>query len=111
MLGTLASAVVYMLALIAVFGTVPARELAGENAPFSAAVDTMSGGVVWGNVMAGVVVVSGIGALNGWTMVTAEMPRAAAEDGLFPERFREPNQRGAAAYGIVVSTGSRRPRC
>ena len=34
-LGTLATAVVYMLSLTAVFGIVPTSELAGSNAPFS----------------------------------------------------------------------------
>ena len=54
--------------------------------------------------MAAVVIVSGIGALNGWTMVTAEMPRATAADGLFPERFGTTNRRGMPAFGIVAST-------
>ena len=103
-LGTLATAVVYMLSLVAVFGIVPADKLADANAPFSSAVNTMFGGTFWGNVMAAVVIVSGIGALNGWTMVTAEMPRAAAEDGLFPERFQRLNKAGMPAFGIIVST-------
>ena len=82
----------------------PADKLADANAPFSSAVNTMFGGTFWGNVMAAVVIVSGIGALNGWTMVTAEMPRAAAEDGLFPERFQRLNKAGMPAFGIIVST-------
>jgi APA family basic amino acid/polyamine antiporter len=105
MLGTLASAVVYMLSLTAIFGIVPTETLADGSAPFSTAVDAMFGGTLWGYVMAAVVIVSGIGALNGWTMVTAEMPRAAAEDGLFPERFGSMNRRGMPAFGIVASTG------
>ena len=44
----------------------------------------MFGGTLWGNVMAVVVIISGIGALNGWTMIIAEMPRAATEDGPLP---------------------------
>ena len=32
------------------------------------------------------------------------MPRAAAEDGVFPKRFERLNRRGAPAFGIVVST-------
>jgi basic amino acid/polyamine antiporter, APA family len=64
----------------------------------------MFGGTFWGNVMALVVIVSGIGALTGWTMITAEMPRAAAQDGLFPEKFDELNSNRVPAYGIVVST-------
>ena len=95
MLGTLASAVVYMLSLIAVFGILPTSELAEASAPYSAVVDSMFGGTAWGDVMAAVVIVSGIGALNGWTMVAAEVPHAAAKDGLFPERFkvRQPERR------------------
>jgi APA family basic amino acid/polyamine antiporter len=54
--------------------------------------------------MAVIVIISGIGALNGWTMITAEMPRAAAEDGVFPKRFQQLNRRGAPAWGIVFST-------
>ncbi|MDQ2895941.1 MAG: APC family permease, partial [Actinomycetota bacterium] len=72
--------------------------------PFSTAVNTMFGGTAWGNVMAVVVIISGIGALNGWTMITAEMPRAAAQDRVFPERFERLNRRGAPAWGIIVST-------
>ena len=103
-LGTLATAVVYMLSLIAVFGIVSSSTLAESSAPFSTAVNAMFGGTFWGNVMALVVVISGIGALNGWTMICAEMPRAAAQDGLFPERFKSLNSRGVPAYGIVLST-------
>jgi basic amino acid/polyamine antiporter, APA family len=104
MLGTAASAVVYTLSLIAVFGIVSNHALQQSTAPFSTAVNTMFGGTVWGNVMAVVVIISGIGALNGWTMITAEMPRAAAQDGVFPQRFARLNSRGAPAWGIVFST-------
>jgi basic amino acid/polyamine antiporter, APA family len=104
LLGTFATAVVYMLSLFAVFGIVSNHVLQKSTAPFSTAVNAMFGGSLWGNVMAAVVIVSGIGALNGWTMITAEMPRAAAQDGVFPRRFDRLNRRGMPAFGIVVST-------
>ena len=103
-LGTLATAVVYVLALVAVFGILPAGELAEASAPFSSAVDAMFGGTLWGYGIAAVVVVSGFGALNGWTLITAEVPLAAARDGVFPGRFKALNARGVPAYGIVAST-------
>jgi APA family basic amino acid/polyamine antiporter len=103
-LGTLATAVVYLLSLVAVFGIVPAARLADTSAPFSTAVDAMFGGTAWGKAMAAVVIVSGLGALNGWTLVTAEMPLAAARDGVFPRRFAGLNRRGVPAFGIVAST-------
>ena len=103
-LGTIATAVVYMLSLIAVFGIVPTSKLANATAPFSDAVNAMFGGTWAGNVMAIAVIISGLGALNGWTMICAEMPLAAAEDGLFPERFKRISKNGVPAFGIIAST-------
>ena len=95
-LGTLATAVVYMLSLTAVFGILPSSQLAESTAPFSDAVNAMFGGTWAGNVMAVAVIISGFGALNGWTMICAEMPLAAAKDGLFPEPFKRISQHGRA---------------
>jgi basic amino acid/polyamine antiporter, APA family len=103
-LGTIATAIVYLLSLTVVFGVVPTSKLANATAPFSDAVNTMFGGTWVGDVMAIAVIISGFGALNGWTMICAEMPKAAADDGLFPERFKRISKRGVPAYGIVAST-------
>jgi APA family basic amino acid/polyamine antiporter len=54
--------------------------------------------------MAAAVIVSGFGALNGWTMICAEMPLAAANDGLFPRQFKRMSARGVPAFGIIAST-------
>jgi APA family basic amino acid/polyamine antiporter len=104
LLGTLATAVVYMLSLTAVFGIVPTDQLANSTEPFSTAANAMFGGTWAGDVMAVLVIISGIGALNGWTMICAEMPLAAAKDGLFPERFKRLSKAGVPAFGIVTST-------
>jgi basic amino acid/polyamine antiporter, APA family len=104
LLGTLATAVLYVLSLTAVFGVVSNQVLQQSTAPFSAAVNQMFGGTFWGDVMAAVVIVSGIGALNGWTLVAAEVPRAAAQDGVFPEAFGRLNRRGSPAVGVIAST-------
>jgi APA family basic amino acid/polyamine antiporter len=102
--GTLATAVVYMLSLTAVFGIVPSSKLAKSDAPFSAAVNTMFGGTWAGYVMAVVVIISGFGALNGWTMICAEMPLAAARDGLFPDRFKRLSEKEVPVFGIIAAT-------
>jgi APA family basic amino acid/polyamine antiporter len=103
-LGTLACAAVYLLSLTAVFGIVPNSTLQKSTAPFSTAINSMFGGTWAGYVMAVVVIISGFGALNGWTMICAEMPLAAAKDGLFPGRFNRISKRGVPAYGIIAST-------
>jgi len=103
-LGTLATAVVYLLSLTAVFGILPTAKLASATAPFSDAANTMFGGTWAGDVLAVAVIISGLGALNGWTMICAEMPLAAAEDGLFPERFKRISKNNVPAFGIIAST-------
>jgi APA family basic amino acid/polyamine antiporter len=103
-LGTIATAVVYLLSLTVVFGIVPTSKLANATAPFSDAANAMFGGTWVGNVIAVAVIISGFGALNGWTMICAEMPLAAAEDGLFPAQFKRISKQGVPAYGIIAST-------
>jgi APA family basic amino acid/polyamine antiporter len=102
--GTLATAVVYMLSLTAIFGIVPTHKLANATAPFSDAANVIFGGTWAGKVMAVAVIISGLGALTGWTMICAEMPLAAANDGLFPERFKRMSANEVPAFGIIAST-------
>jgi basic amino acid/polyamine antiporter, APA family len=103
-LGTVATAIVYMLSLTAVFGILSNTQLAASTAPFSDAANVMFGGAWAGDVMSVAVIISGLGALVGWTLICAEMPLAAAKDGLFPERFRRLNRAGMPAFGIIAST-------
>src|SRR4029450_11220767 len=70
----------------------------------AAGFNTMFGGTWAGYVMAVAVLISGFGALNGWTMICAEMPLAAAKDGLFPAGFGRISGRGVPAAGSIAST-------
>jgi APA family basic amino acid/polyamine antiporter len=103
-LGTIATAVVYILSLVAIFGILTNAQLQSTDEPFSTAANAIFGGTWAGDVMALLIIVSGLGALNGWTMICAEMPLAAAKDGIFPERFKRLNKAGAPAFGILAST-------
>jgi basic amino acid/polyamine antiporter, APA family len=103
-LGTIGTAFVYLLSLTAVFGIVPNSQLGTATAPFSDAVNMIFGGSWAGNVMAVAVIISGFGALNGWTMICAEMALAAAKDDLFPPRFKRLSPAGVPRFGIVAST-------
>nr|WP_078661166.1 amino acid permease [Streptomyces sp. NRRL B-24484] len=103
--GTLACAAIYLLGTLAVFGTVPHARLGSSTAPFTDAVNTVAGGHWAGDLVAAAAIVSGIGALNGWTLICAEMPMAAARDGLFPSAFTKVRGRaGVPAFGILSAT-------
>jgi APA family basic amino acid/polyamine antiporter len=103
--GTLACAAIYLLGTLAVFGTVPHGQLGSSSAPFTDAMNNIAGGTWAGNLVAVAAIISGLGALNGWTMICAEMPMAAARDGLFPSAFAGTRGRGEVpAFGIVSAT-------
>ncbi|MGW7442124.1 amino acid permease [Kitasatospora sp. NPDC054795] len=101
-LGTAGAAVVYLLGTIAVFGTVAHQQLVHSAAPFSDAVDAMFGGGWGGTAIAVAALVSMTGALNGWTLLSAQAPYAAAKDGLFPAAFGK-ERRGVPTFGVLVS--------
>jgi APA family basic amino acid/polyamine antiporter len=104
-LGTAASALLYLAVTAVVMGLVSHSALVGNGAPFVDAFQAMFGHATWvGKLVAATAVVSGIGALNGWTLVTAEMPWAAAKDGLFIPQFAKTFRDGVPWFGILVST-------
>ncbi|MFD9188319.1 amino acid permease [Streptomyces phaeochromogenes] len=101
-LGTLGSALVYLLGTVAVFGLVPHGQLAQSGAPFADAVDAMTGGHWGGTLIAIVAVASMVGCLNGWILMSAQMPYAAARDGLFPARFARVGKGGVPGFGVLA---------
>ena len=104
LLGTAASAIVYLAVSAAVMGLVSHHGLVNNGAPFVNAFEAIFSHGAWaGKLVAALAVVSGIGALNGWTLVTTEVARATANDGLFPEPFRWTDRRGTAWFGIVLA--------
>jgi basic amino acid/polyamine antiporter, APA family len=103
-LGTAASAILYLAVAAAVMGLVPHHALVNNTAPFVPAFGAIFGHGAWaGKLVAALAVVSGIGALNGWTLVTAEVSRAPANDGLFPKAFAWADRKDTPWFGIVMA--------
>jgi len=101
-LGILIAALLYVLGTVVVFGVVPRADLVASTAPFVDVARAMGG--EWAAVATSVaVMVSSLGALNGWTLMMGQVPMAAAHDGLFPALFGRVSRRGVPAIGIVVS--------
>ncbi len=102
MIGTLITAVVYVLSTTVVMGLVPNSILAHTAAPFAEAARRMWGG--WaGYLMAAGGVIACFGTLNGWVMMQGQLPQAVANDGLFPRIFARETQWGTPAVGLIIS--------
>jgi APA family basic amino acid/polyamine antiporter len=104
-IGTAASALLYVLVTAVVMGLVSHKGLVNNGSPFVNAIDAIFPHVSWaGKAIAGLAVVSGLGALNGWTLIVTETSRAIANDGLFPRPFAWVDRKDTAWFGIVIGT-------
>jgi APA family basic amino acid/polyamine antiporter len=84
---------------------VPHPELLNNGSPFVNAFSRIFSHGTWpGNFISALAVISGIGALNGWTLIVTETSRAIAQDDLFPRPFAWSDRKGTAWFGILVGT-------
>jgi APA family basic amino acid/polyamine antiporter len=102
MIGSLSAGVVYVLSTIGVMGVLAPAVLSGSTAPFADAASAMWGGWASYAVAAGAAIAC-FGALNGWILLSGQVPFAAAKDGLFPANFGRLSNNGTPVFGIVVS--------
>lgn len=101
MFGTILTAIVYILATIVLFGILPTDILQNSPAPFAQAARLISGDF-GGYFVAVGVIISGIGVLNGWILITGQLPMATAKDNLFPKMFKKENKKGAPVFGLII---------
>lgn len=101
--GMLIAGLATMLACTVVIGLLPPEELARSTAPMADAATRLWGSAA--GVGIGVVAtISCFGALNGWVLLQAQVPLAAARDGLFPGIFGRVDGRGTPIMGLLISS-------
>lgn len=102
-LGTLLAALVYIASTAVIMGLIPMQELAQSEAPFVLAAVKLFGH--WGGDFVAVVsIIAILGTLNGWILMQAQMPMAAAEDGMFPKLFCKLGKKGTPVLGLTISS-------
>ena len=100
--GTLICTAIYLgISVVPIF-LIPQAQLATSTAPFA---DLLAGqlGGQWGGVLAAFVIVSGLGTLNGWTLVIGEVTETMARHGAFPASLARLNRHGAPARAFLIS--------
>jgi APA family basic amino acid/polyamine antiporter len=100
--GTALVALIYMLICAIPLLLIPQSELASSSAPFADLLTRYLGSGS-GKLLAAFVVVSGLGALNGWTLVTGEAAQSCAMHGSLPPAFARPNSRGVPGRAFLLA--------
>ena len=101
MLGTIITTALYILGTVVLFGILPLDILQNSPAPFAEAAKIM-GGDYGGYFVAIGVLISGIGVLNGWILITGQISMATAKDDLFPDFLKKENKKGAPVNGFII---------
>ncbi|MDH4260649.1 MAG: amino acid permease [Gammaproteobacteria bacterium] len=101
LVGTVLTAVVYIAVTAVSTLLVPQETLAASNAPFVDVLDRLLG-IGNGRWLALFVIISGLGCLNGWTLVVAELTRTLASRQLLPPILANSNRHGAPAPALLL---------
>jgi len=103
MIGTVLTALIYVVSCSTVLVLLPTARLASSNAPFADVARMFWGGSGAALVaMAGAI--SGFGALNGWILLQGEVPYVMAKDGVFPRVFARTSSRNAPVVALVFGS-------
>ena len=95
---------IYILLSLLPFGYMTQPELAAIANPSTAGVLEKAVGP-WGSWLMNIgLVISVLTSWLAWTMVTAQIPQAAAEDGTFPKAFAKENKNEAPSVSLVVTS-------
>lgn len=102
-LGVSIAAILYILSYIAVVGMIPFSQLVHSTAPYADAMRPVLGTAAsaW---IAGLAVISCLGALTGWVLLQAQVPLVAAQDKLFPDIFLKETRQGVPIAGLLISS-------
>jgi APA family basic amino acid/polyamine antiporter len=103
MIGTIVAAAVYVAVSAVPMLLIAPAELAASSSPLALVASHFMGDGAsrWLDVF---VVISGLGALNGWTLVNAEVTRTMADNHVLPAIFKVNNAHGSPIVGLLVNT-------
>ncbi len=103
MWGTSIAIIIYVCSSIVILGLIPPEVLVNSSAPFADGAGIVLGESGKKFVALGAVI-STFGALNGWILISGQIPLAAAKDKMFHQIFAQVNKQGSPAKGIVISS-------
>ncbi len=103
MLGTVITTCVYIFGTVVLFGVLPIDVLKDSPAPFAEA-GKIIGGDYAGYFVAAGAAVAAIGCLNGWILLSGQLPMATAKDNMFPRIFKRENKNGVPYLGVLIGS-------
>lgn len=105
LVGFLGILAIYVLVAVLSMGVLTTRELSMLENPQMAGILEYAIGP-WGAMVVNIgVVLSLAGALLGWTILAADCPYSAAQQGVFMKAFTRSNQNGSPSFSLFLTNG------
>ena len=101
-LGLMIAMAIYIGISVLVMGLLPKEQLIASDKPLIDAIITVLG-PIGGQLLAALGLVSLLGSTIGWVMLSAEIPSAAAKQGIFIPRFQKENKNGIPAFSLLLT--------
>ena len=96
---------IYIMVAVLSLGVMPAEEIAQLSNPQMAGILQAAVGP-WGAALINFgVVLSLSGALLGWTIIAADCPYSAAQQGVFMKAFAKSNAKGSPSFSLFLTNG------
>jgi APA family basic amino acid/polyamine antiporter len=102
MVGTVLTALIYIAISVVPLLLIEQGKLAASSAPFADLFEQFLGGTS-GAVLSVFVIISGLGALNGWTLVVGEVTHNFAKRGNFPRALARVNEHQAPTLAFLLT--------
>lgn len=102
MAGAILVAAIYVVVCAVPLLLIRQDVLANASAPFALLMDQF-GHAGSGRWLALFVVISGLGAMNGWTLLAGQLTRTMADNGVLPPRLARNNRHGTPATALVIT--------
>ncbi len=100
--GVVFASIVYILVTVAIFGLMPRDELMQSTAPLADAANIVVG--EWGGLFIAIgACIATFGTLNGFTLLSGQVPLGAARDHVFPNWFSKVTPQDTPARSLVIS--------
>lgn len=99
--GTIFTALIYLSVTAVIMALIPYKQLEHSQAPFVDLLSTYVGNGI-GQWLAIFVVISGLGALNGFTLVSSQITRTMAVNGTMPAILGQMNAHHAPAKSLLL---------
>jgi arginine:agmatine antiporter len=99
--GVLLAGVVYIASCAVIMGLIPAAQLEKSTAPFADAARFVIGSAA-GSLVAVMACLKATGTLCGWVLLTAQVSKAGAERGNFPQIFARTDRHGIPVVNLII---------